>query len=150
MRSSSEQSQCRVMGLITPSSKDWHQRKSTLSKVLYSSFHFPDVWQARGGEQSRIWSDVWSWKLLVSFSVWNSWEGNSATVSSLCMRALGNDHVLSTKQSFPFFWQRSLGGHVVWFISLICQQRNGKHSSSGTHTHSHVAESPHGCSSCGF
>lgn len=39
------------------------------------------------------------------------------------------------EQSFPCSSQRSLGGHVVWFISLNCQLMNGTPPLTATRTH---------------
>lgn len=94
----------------------------------------PCLESKKRGVTNRIWSDVRSWKLLVSFPVWNNREGNSAIILSLCARALGNVHVLSTKHSFPCSPRGSLGGHVVWFISLNCQLMNGMRPSTATHS----------------
>ena len=60
--------------------------------------------------------------------------GNSAITLSLCARALGNVHVLSTKHLFPCSPGGSLGGRVVWFISLNCRLMNGTRPSTATHS----------------
>lgn len=86
------------------------------------------------GSKGRIWSNIRSRKLLASFPTRNCRKGNWATTLSVCSRALGNVHVLSVEQSFPCSSQRSLGGHVVWFISLNCQLMNGTQPSTATHT----------------
>lgn len=50
------------------------------------------------------------------------------------MKAQGNVHVLSNKQSFPRSPHSSLGAYVVWFISLNCQLMNGALMLTATHT----------------
>lgn len=71
---------------------------------------------------------------LFPFSFWNNQKGNSAITLSLCTVALGNVHVLSTKHLFPCSPRGSLGGRVVWFISLNCQLMNGTRPSTATHS----------------
>lgn len=99
---------------------------------------------------SMIRGDVRSWKLLVSSPVWNNGKGNSnITLFLSAPRALGNVHVWSAERLFPCSPGGSLGGHVVWFISLHCQLMNGMRWST-CHTLLSGDRSPDGCTSWGF
>lgn len=124
------------------------QEKKCSSKGFIQLIPSSRAWKARKEEYqagSEAMLDPGS--SLFPFSVWNNQKGNSAIILSLCTMALGNVHVLSTKHLFPCSPRGSLGGRVVWFISLNCQLMNGTRPSTATHSEE---KSPYGCTSWEF
>lgn len=124
------------------------EKKHSAKRFYAAHSVFPVPGKQEDGSTSRIWSCVRSWKLLVSFPIWNNQKEDSAITLSLCTRAQGNVRVWSTKHLFPCSPWGSLGGRVVWFISLNCQLMNGTRPSTATRCRKRKA--PRGCSSWGL